>query len=119
MPHASHMNPEMRQCIENCLACHAACVETQTHCLMMGGEHAAPAHQKLMADCAQACITSADFMLRMSDFHSEYCRICADLCTACAEDCERLAGGDETMKRCAEMCRRCEQTCRNMASAHV
>ena len=109
------MTPEMRQCIQNCLQCHAACEETKMHCLMMGGEHAAAQHQRTMADCAQACLTSADFMLRMSPHHSDYCRTCADLCAECASDCERLAGGDETMLRCAELCRKCEKSCREMA----
>lgn len=114
MPHAPQMTPEMRECISNCLDCHALCTETMAHCLMMGGEHAAPHHQKLLADCAQACLTSADFMLRRSEFHPQYCGLCADLCKACGDDCERLAQGDETMMRCVAACRRCEQSCRHM-----
>lgn len=117
MPHMTKMTEEMRRCIENCLRCLADCTENQMHCLMMGGDHAAPRHQKLLADCAQACLTSADFMLRMSDYHHEYCRICADLCRACGDDCERLASGDKTMLQCVESCRECEQTCRDMAMA--
>ncbi len=117
MPHARHMTQEMRECVAACLDCHASCTETSTHCLMMGGEHASPDHQKLLLDCAQACITSADFMLRMSPFHVRYCEISADLCRACAEDCEKLAHGDETMMLCVAVCRRCEQSCRRMAHA--
>ncbi len=117
MPHTSQMNAEMRNCISNCLDCHAICNETITHCLMAGGQHASAAHQKILADCAQACMTSADFMLRMSDYHTQYCGICADVCRACADDCERLGQGDETMRKCAELCRRCEQSCREMAHA--
>lgn len=117
MPHAWQMTPEMQECIQNCLACHATCTETAVHCLMMGGEHAAVPHQKLLADCAQACLTAADFMLRMSDYHARYCGVCAAVCRACGEDCERLAGPDETMRRCVEACRRCEQSCRRMAEA--
>lgn len=98
----------MRRCIDNCLAC----LETKAHRLRMGGEHASPDHQGLLADCSQACITSADFMLRMSTFHTEYFRICADVCRACGDDCARLAGRDETMMQCVDACRRCEQTCR-------
>jgi len=113
----NQLSSEMRECIQNCLNCHAICKETMAHCLMMGGEHASPDHQRILADCAQACITSADFMLRMSDYHPQYCGNCADICRACADDCERLGRGDETMQRCAEMCRRCEQSCRQMSHA--
>ena len=119
MPQSTQMSEDMRQCISNCLDCHAICTQTQFHCLSMGGDHAAPEHQRLLADCAQACNTSADFMLRMSEHHADYCRICAELCRACAEDCERLAGNDAMMKRCADMCRRCAESCRQMASAMV
>ena len=119
MAHNEQMTSEMRECIQNCLNCHAICKETAAHCLMMGGEHASPEHQRMLADCAQACITSADFMLRMSNYHPQYCAACADICRACADSCERLAGGDKTMQACADQCRRCEQTCRNTVHAHA
>jgi hypothetical protein len=115
MPHANELSAEMRNCISNCLDCHAICKETIAHCLMMGGEHASAEHQRIMADCAQACLTSADFMLRMSDYHPHYCDTCADICNACAESCDRLGKRDQTMQKCAELCRRCEQSCRSMA----
>lgn len=117
MPHSKEMSEEMRQCIANCLDCHAACVETATHCLMMGSMHASPSHQKLLADCAQACLTSADFMARMSQHHTDYCRVCAELCRECADDCEQLANGDKTMMMCVQACRRCEASCLSMAMA--
>src|SRR5687767_13759412 len=119
MPHTNQMTPEISECIQNCLHCHAICKETIVHCLMMGGKHSAIEHQKLLADCAQACIVSADFMLRMSDYHPHFCRVCADICKACAASCERLGQGDETMRKCADMCRRCAESCRNMAVALV
>ena len=40
MPHNEQLSQDMRQCIENCLKCHASCTETSTHCLQMGGKHA-------------------------------------------------------------------------------
>jgi hypothetical protein len=75
MPHMQQMSAEMRECIQNCLDCHRICTETVTHCLMMGGEHAAAEHIGLMLDCAQICQTSADFMLRMSHFHHQTCAV--------------------------------------------
>ena len=113
MPHAT--SESMRRCVDHCLACHRACAETVTHCLEMGGPHAAPAHIGLLLDCAQICATSADFMLRGSPFHEGTCSVCAEICEACAADCERLADGDEAMRRCAEACRTCAQSCLEMA----
>lgn len=110
------MNSEMQQCITNCLNCHSVCLQTISHCLQMGGEHASPQHIGLLQDCVQICATSADFMLRMSQFHGDICGVCADVCEACAQDCERLANGDQMMMSCAKACRRCADSCRRMAS---
>lgn len=114
--HHQQMSQEMQDCISNCMTCHAVCLETISHCLEMGGEHASAKHIGLLQDCAQICVTSADFMLRMSDHHPQVCGVCAAVCEACADECERLAGGSDFMQRCAEACRRCAESCRRMAS---
>lgn len=114
MPHANTITADMRECIQNCLDCHAACVETSMHCLVRGNEHAGPEHQRLLADCAQICIASADFMLRASADHVRTCDVCAELCRNCADDCERMAEGDDIMRRCVDACRRCALTCDRM-----
>ena len=111
------LSAEMQQCIQNCLDCHAICVTTMTHCLQMGGKHAEPQHIKLLMDCAEICQTSANFMLRNSNFHSLTCGVCAEICERCAEDCERMADGDSQMLACATMCRQCAGTCHEMSQA--
>jgi hypothetical protein len=113
---AHQISQNMRNCIENCTDCHKICMETVTHCLQMGGTHADPRHIGLLLDCADICATSANFMLRGSEFHGETCGVCADVCERCANSCEQLANGDETMLRCAEMCRKCAASCREMAA---
>jgi hypothetical protein len=117
MPHSKMLTEEMRRCIEICTNCHNICVETITHCLMMGGEHADADHIRLLMDCAEICDVSADFMLRGSHRHEKVCGVCADVCADCASDCERIAGNDETMLRCAEICRMCAESCRQTSRA--
>lgn len=112
---ATSLSSEMQECIHNCSDCHDVCLAQVLHCLEMGGEHAAPAHIRLLLDCADACGTSRDFMLRSSEFHSRTCGICADICEKCADECERLADGDEQMLKCAEICRVCADSCRRMS----
>jgi hypothetical protein len=80
----------------------------------MGGEHTEMSHLKRMLDCAQICQTSADFMLRMSDFHSQVYGVCADVCERCAADCDRFTD-DQMMKQCADACQACAQACHDMA----
>lgn len=109
------MSQEMQDCITDCMTCHAVCLETISHCLQMGGRHALPEHIRLLQDCAQICVTSADFMLRMSDHHSQVCGLCAEICEACARACEGMADGTDFMQRCAEACRRCAESCRRMS----
>jgi hypothetical protein len=111
------MSPELRECIDNCFRCHEICIETAGHCLRMGGAHAGADHQRILSDCAQACLTSAHFMLHRSNFHNRYCGLCADVCKACADSCEALAQGDQLMNKCIQACRTCEASCRRMAQS--
>ena len=82
------------------------------HCLEAGGKHAEPQHMKIMADCAQICATSLDFMARGSDQHKLVCGICAQICRACAESCRGLDG----MEDCVAACERCADACEKMAA---
>ena len=106
----------MQDCITDCLDCHSVCLATIGHCLEKGGTHAEPPHIRLLQDCAQICITSADFMLRNSPLHQMTCRICAGVCEMCADDCAKLAD-DEATVLCVEACRRCARSCSEMAAA--
>ena len=40
---------EMRDCIQECTRCHNICLESVTHCLEMGGEHARPDERQFHA----------------------------------------------------------------------
>lgn len=108
-------NAEMERCIQECLSCHVICTSTAIHCLGMGGEHASPQHITTLLDCAEACQTSANFMLRNSPIHARTCGVCAETCERCATECEQMADGDQQMLQCAEQCRRCAESCRQMA----
>ena len=109
-----HQSGKMQQCIDACSSCHETCLDTVNYCLSKGGKHTAPEHIGLLLDCAQICATSADFMLRDSQFHRETCRACATLCRACAESCRKM-GDDATMARCADECDACAESCESMA----
>ncbi|MBB5538242.1 ferredoxin [Rhizobium giardinii] len=81
-----HQPPEMKTCIDNCLACYRECLSTATnHCLEMGGKHTEPLHFRLMMACAEICRTSAHFMLIGSEPHRHVCRERAEICTQCTE----------------------------------
>ncbi|MGZ8380892.1 MAG: four-helix bundle copper-binding protein [Nitrospira sp.] len=111
-----HMSEEMRRCIQLCQDCHAACIQMISHCLKLGGQHAAPDHIRLLMDCAQLCTTTADFMARESLIHDRTCSLCSEICRLCAESCERVAGDDQSVTQCAELCLRCAESCNRMAS---
>lgn len=113
---AEHRSAEMNQCITNCSECAAVCVETITHCLSMGGNHASPEHIALMQTCADICTVSANAMRRGSPAHTATCGACAEVCRQCADACERMGADDEAMRRCAEACRRCAESCSAMAA---
>ncbi len=110
------MSSAMQQCIQNCKDCHAICVQTVTYCLQQGGQHAQASHIQSLLDCAQACLTSEDFMLRNSPLHPKACGLCADACNRCAQSFEQIGANDAQMQACASMCRRCAQSCQQMAA---
>lgn len=103
---------EMNKAIVESLNCYKICTQTKVHCLEMGDEHADPDHINMLSDCAKICLTTADFMIRESEFHPDLCMICADVCESCAEDCDAFE--DQFMKDCAAQCRKCAQECRHM-----
>lgn len=107
---------QMQSCIDDCTRCHAICTETIQYCLEKGGKYAEANLVRLLQDCAQMCATSADFMLRGSEFHPSTCGVCAEVCDRCARACEQVGGADDAeMKQCAETCRRCAQCCHEMS----
>ena len=112
-----YLDPDLRECIANCIECGTICLATVPHCLDMGGPHAEPNHIRLLLDCAEICQTSANYMTRRSELHARTCALCAEICDHCAGDCERLADGDIQMEACASACRRCAESCRRMAAS--
>jgi hypothetical protein len=109
------ISAEMQRCIDHCQRCHAICLTTTTHCLLLGDQHAASSHINTLLDCAAACAISADFMLRDSYMHARTCGVCAEACDRCAQSCEMMANGDQQMLDCAAICRECAASCREMA----
>ena len=111
----TEVDHDFDDCIANCTECHRVCLETMEYCLRMGRRgHAAPAHIRLLADCAQICQTNADFMMRGSVF-TEVCAACAEVCSRCGNDCALIDPDDAQMQECAEICLRCAAICGEIA----
>lgn len=105
----------LRACLKHCQDCAGVCLRTITHCLALGGPHAAPDHQAVLHDCADICETVARFIARGSCCSRELARICADVCDQCAHDCDAIPGDDPMMRECAQTCRLCAETCASAA----
>jgi hypothetical protein len=105
-------------CIRVCTECHRVAIETLNHCLRLGGAHADPNHIRSMLDTIERCQTTADFIIRGSEFHARECALCAEVCALCADSCAET-GGDPQMKACEDACRRCAETCRAMVTARA
>ncbi len=111
---ATMLPGQMVDAIRTASGCHDTCMESVVHCLKLGGDHAAPSHIRMLIDCAEICETTANFMLRSSDYHGRVCGVCADVCEACASECKKFTD-DAMMRDCAELCLRCAESCREMA----
>lgn len=110
----SEVTPEMRQCLENCIACHLLCIETMAHVMHGGHVHSEVTHLTALQDCAQICMLHADFMMRRSPHQAQIAEECADICDRCARLCEEHQDRDGEMKRCGEACRKCQISCAMM-----
>ena len=105
------INTEKNLCIQNCIDCSRTCLETIAYCLQQGGAHSNESHIRLLHDCVEICQTSADFMIRSSNYYPQTCGICAAICNATADACEQVVHGDKMMQECADMCRRTAESC--------
>ena len=112
------INQDIQGCILDCQDCHRICLDTMQHCLQLGGSHAEMEYLQALLDCAEICVTSANFMLRGSALHRRVCGACAEACGRCVEVCERF-GSDPRMKACAEICRHCAASCHRVATPAV
>jgi hypothetical protein len=101
-------------CVDLCQSAHRACVETMLYCLGRGGAYADADHIRLLADCADICQATADFMLRESPLHGSVCAVCAEVCDQCAVECDAFADNGR-LEHCAQLCRQCAATCEQMA----
>lgn len=104
---------DLSQCKDVCRECHQMCIEAATHYLVKG-EGELRDHVRLLWDCSEICIITANFLGRGSEYRGEACRACAIVCDGCAERCGRMA--DPIMKRCGEICRLASNLCRQVAA---
>lgn len=100
-------------CMELCRQAHDACVRaTALH--VKAWDPASPLlvdQVRLLADCAQICRTTADYVARSSPYYFYFCFLCSAVCEACAESCELSELGNE----CVQLCRSCAVACRKIA----
>lgn len=102
-------------CLEACVECWIACEMCSDACLDEENVEKMVRCIRLNRDCADACKTAVQAMVRGSDNAAEFCRLCAELCERCAEECEKHTHHDHC-RICAEACRRCAEECRKMAA---
>jgi len=105
---SDRLSKQTRECITELMACHSICLSAaMTRQLEADHSHNRPQHLRLMLDCAEICVFTADALARKSQFHSPICALCADICETAAKDFQQLTGFTD----CAEACLR--------AAAHV
>ena len=115
-PTALAPSAEHAQCADLCLVCYRLCLGTfSRHGLHHAGAHLPPGQLMALLDCAEACRTAADFLLRGSPALPATCRTCAEICALCAESCRALE--DPALQACADLCARCSESCRRMSGS--
>lgn len=108
----------MQSCIDACVSCHQACMETVLYCYELGGPYVEPSHMRLLYDCAQMCSTLQDCATLNSPSSIPLSLVVAEVCKRCASSCESFKG-DRPLEKCAKVCRSCAQACSALASGRV
>lgn len=104
------LEQHMADCLELCQQCHNVCAGVISYGMQRGDNYLNEIALRLLQDCAEICQTSANFMLRGSEFHGQICAACAEICLKCATACEEFAE-DSRLQECAEVCRKCAEAC--------
>ncbi len=100
---------EMQQCIQDCLNCHAVCMQTAEADKQKGGKHAKKEYIYLLLDCAEMCLTSAHFMQHDSPLFGYTCQAALQVATHCAGECDSMGDTD-----CANASRICASSCEQL-----
>jgi hypothetical protein len=101
-----------KACIDACTDTHHLCLEVLSSFLQPGGPKLDVGRYQLLADCAEICEISGNFMLSGSTRSHLLAEICAPLCDETAESCAQMH--DPSFDACAEACRRAAATCRTV-----
>ena len=123
-PMQHNLSDQMRQCIEDCQECHSLCWQVAARYLRPAQDvkssesYIEPTYLRLLLDCAEICQTSANFMLRGSDWYRCACQMCLEVCDQCARECEKVTD-DAQMQACAEVCRHCADSCQEEADLEL
>lgn len=109
------LEQHMTHCLELCQECHNVCAGVISYGLQRGDKYLTEVTLRLLLDCAEICQTSANFMLRGSEFHAQTCGVCAEICLKCAAACEEFSE-DSRLQECATVCRKCAEACQLMVA---
>jgi len=105
----------MQPCIDACVKCAQACLES----LSLTLEDAYPEGKNklisILAQCAALCNTSVYLMSMGGRFIKELCQICAQACIACSEECAKHE--DDYTQICGDICKRCAEECSKLIAA--
>ena len=107
---SSPLSDTAKACTEACTECHHACLELLSSFLQPGGPKLDVERYQLLADCAEICEISTNFLLSASKRSYLLCEIGAALADETARSC--AAVGQASFDACAEVCRRAAETCR-------
>lgn len=106
-------NTTVSSCIDDCLRCYQASLESIRNCIRLGGEHATNEHISANILSAKACPESHALLMQKADDHKSECQDCDETCHSCLEDCQSKSSVYDI---CRVACYDCQSVCQPVAA---
>ncbi len=106
-----------RQVVADCLQAYRVCQETASYGLDRAGALAEPALIRLLRDCADVNLATANLLTRASPFGLSLATLCADVSRACAEAMESSEHANAQLRASYAACRRAYRGCAEWTGA--
>lgn len=110
---------DLDRIIDDLMETYRICHEAAAYCIDSGGELATLERLRAFDDCAEANLTLANFLLRVSEHAGDAARLCYKISSACARGIEGIEHGDDQLRAAYAACQQSRHACLEFLGENV